>query len=188
MVLQHPQEPREALSSTPLIPLLVDQARVVTALSVPNLGKLLTRAEVRVPGMLVPKRWWVLYLGSGMKSERKLSPGLYAVTKTGEVIQRDLEPPQGLILLDGTWSQAKTLWWRNAWLLKCQRAVLLPRARSLYGKMRTEPRPECLSTLETLAETLSALGEPAETEAALKKGFAALLDQIRLASEPARPV
>ena len=44
------------------------------------------------------------------------------------------------MLLDGTWSQAKALWWRNAWMLKCQRVILGPKRPSRYGKLRKEPR------------------------------------------------
>ena len=32
---------------------------------------------------------------------------------------------KGIIVLDGTWSQAKALWWRNPWLLKLRRAILI---------------------------------------------------------------
>ena len=48
-------------------------------------------------------------------------------------------------MLDGTWSQAKALWWRNAWMLKCQRVILGPAQPSRYGKLRKEPRGDGLS-------------------------------------------
>jgi type I site-specific restriction-modification system R (restriction) subunit len=48
------------------------------------------------------------------------------------------------VLLDGTWSQAKALWWRNAWMLKCQRVILGPKRPSAYGKLRKEPRQDGL--------------------------------------------
>ena len=41
-----------------------------------------------------------------------------------------------MVVLDGTWSQAKALWWRNAWMLKCQRVILGPAQPSRYGKLR----------------------------------------------------
>jgi len=93
------------------------------------------------------------------------------------------QPPasslEGIIVLDGTWSQAKTLWWRNPWLLKCHRGIAVPQERSLYRELRREPRRECLSTIETLAETLTALGEPTDTGTALKKVFSILLERYR---------
>ena len=57
----------------------------------------------------------------------------------------------GVILLDGSWSQAKALWWRNAWLLKTRRLVLNPGGPSRYGRLRKEPRPDSVSTLEAAA-------------------------------------
>ncbi len=57
----------------------------------------------------------------------------------------------GVILLDGSWSEAKTLWWRNPWLLKLRRIVLNPPQKSRFGAIRREPRREALSTLEAAA-------------------------------------
>ncbi|MFZ9595596.1 MAG: DTW domain-containing protein, partial [Bdellovibrionia bacterium] len=85
------------------------------------------------------------------------------------------EELEGLVVLDGTWSQAKTLWWRNPWLLKLKRAVLVPQTRSLYRELRKEPRRECLSTLEAIGMSLVALGEPQETEQELNQLFSHLL-------------
>jgi len=33
---------------------------------------------------------------------------------------------EGIVALDGTWAQAKTMWWRNAWLLKLKRSGASP--------------------------------------------------------------
>ena len=66
-------------------------------------------------------------------------------------ILKDIE---GIVLLDGTWSQAKALWWRNAWMLKCQRVILGPAQPSRYGKLRKEPRGDGLSTIEAAAMLL----------------------------------
>jgi DTW domain-containing protein YfiP len=76
----------------------------------------------------------------------------------------DAPPLEGLIVLDGTWSQAKTLWWRNPWLLKLARVSLVPREPSMYGKLRKEPRREWVSTLEAVADVLPALGAEADRE------------------------
>ncbi len=58
------------------------------------------------------------------------------------------------MLLDGTWSQAKTLWWRNPWLLKLHRVVLDPPRPALLGRLRREPRRDALSTIEAAALAL----------------------------------
>ncbi|MBL8994133.1 MAG: DTW domain-containing protein, partial [Spirochaetia bacterium] len=78
-----------------------------------------------------------------------------------------------------TWSQAKTLWWRNPWLLKLKRAVLLPREGSMYGKLRREPRKECLSTIESIASALDAVGEEKEIGSELRSTFRKLLQKYR---------
>jgi len=143
-------------------------------LSWPNLTKALGRTTD-------PKKWGVLYLGSGIKTETRLTPGLHFVTKQGTI---EPKPPavsemEGLIVLDGTWSQAKALWWRNAWLLKTRRVVLVPSQKSLYRELRKEPRRECLSTIESIAEGLSAWGETPKTAESLRKIFETLLNKKR---------
>src|SRR5690606_35456711 len=111
-------------------------------LSWPNMTAALGRKAV-------PSEWAVLYLGSGAKGMASLhreESQLLFVNKRGETTDRP-EKLEGIIILDGTWSQAKALWWRNAWLLKCKRAILVPAKPSLYRELRKEPRRECLSTI-----------------------------------------
>jgi hypothetical protein len=153
-------------------------------LSWPNLSKALGGAEP-LAAKAEPQRWATLYLGSGVKSglekNQALKPGLHFVTKQGNLAPKQPTPQDldGIIILDGTWSQAKALWWRNAWLLKTRRAVLQPSRKSLYQELRREPRRECLSTIESIAESLLALGEPAETGEKLRGLFSALLQKKR---------
>ncbi|MBU6375841.1 MAG: DTW domain-containing protein, partial [Bdellovibrionales bacterium] len=109
---------------------------------------------------------------------------LYGVDKKGAPLEPEanaskLSRIQGVIVLDGTWSQAKTLWWRNAWLLKLQRLMLSPRQPSLYRDLRREPRRECLSTLESIAEVLEARAESPEAIAHLRSSFSDLLSRYR---------
>jgi DTW domain-containing protein YfiP len=130
-------------------------------------------------------RWAVLYLGSGTKGAHRPKPGVNFVTKSGEPLQHagDLkkirDELEGIVVLDGTWSQAKALWWRNAWLLKLRRAVLVPSQKSLYGPLRKEPRRECLSTIETIAESLVDLGEKREVGDELRRTFSELLSKYK---------
>lgn len=175
LILQHPQEPDHDLGSARLAALALDgQLRV--GLSWPNLSKALGR-------VVEPKKWGVLYLGAGPQG-RKLSPGVHFVNKKGEPLPPTLPMPkvEGWVVLDGTWSQAKTLWWRNAWLLKLPRAVLVPRGKSLYGNLRKEPKRECLSTLEAVAETLEMSGSMTAPDAEKLRGvFGKLMDRARAA-------
>ena len=88
-------------------------------------------------------------------------------------------------MLDGTWSQAKTLWWRNPWVLKCRRLVLNPARPSLYGKLRREPRREGLATLEAAGLALARIEGRPEIETALLAGFALLLERYRAVAREA---
>ncbi|MFV0281016.1 MAG: DTW domain-containing protein, partial [Rhodoblastus sp.] len=86
---------------------------------------------------------------------------------------------KGLVIFDGAWAQAKTLWWRNAWVLKARRLALSPKRRSLYGELRREPRREGLSTIEAIGLTLATLEGRPEIEAGLRDGFATMLARYR---------
>ena len=62
---------------------------------------------------------------------------------------------EGLVVIDGSWKQAKALWWRNPWLLRLNRITLNPLHRSL----RAQVKREGLSTIEAVALALECLGE-----------------------------
>jgi len=86
----------------------------------------------------------------------------------------------GIVLLDGTWSQAKTLWWRNPWLLKLHRIVLNPPRPARLARLRREPRREAVSTLESAALVLRHLERGPEAADALL----AALERIMAAARP----
>jgi tRNA-uridine aminocarboxypropyltransferase len=104
------------------------------------------------------------------------------VNKNGNAVDHQdsaLREIEGIILLDGTWSQAKALWWRNGWMLKCKRVVLGPKRPSRYGKLRREPRSDGLSTIEAAAMLLARLERKPEIETALNASFERLLARYR---------
>lgn len=185
LILQHPQEPDEDLGTARLAHLSLPNSTLKTGLSWPNLQKALGKEAVNA-------RWAVLYLGSGIKpieTSPKPKSSLVFVDKKSAPLHdspkaNDID---GIVVLDGTWSQAKAIWWRNAWLLKLKRAVLIPSKPSLYKELRREPRRECLSTLETVAESLQALGEPASVSETLRGTFQVLLDKRREQLKNKRP-
>ena len=203
LILQHPQEPDKELGSARMTQLQLKNARLSIGLSWPNLSRAWAIKGRPVEEELQPKDWLCIYLGNAGNMKGKISPGvlttlpkggeeLLVVDKKGQPLEdqkKAREGLKGIILLDGTWSQAKTLWWRNAWLLKCRRAALLPKQPSLYGNMRKEPKKECLSTIESTALSLQALGEKSAVADALKASFQALLTQARdvRRSKNARP-
>lgn len=175
LILQHPQEKSEVLGTALLAARQFRRSLLRVGLSWPSLKRVLER-EVD------PRRWGVLYLGAAHGTRSGLVPGsVMAVDKSGVPLADSaavLSGLDGIILLDGTWSQAKTLWWRNAWLLKCRRLVITPDVRSRYGALRREPRREALSTLEAAAFCLSRLGNDLSFYETAIQPFAVLVDKL----------
>ena len=180
LILQHPQEPDHEIGSARLAHLALPNSTLKIGLSWRNLAAALGKKEAN------PAQWAVLYLGSGVKGEttHQAKP-LQFVSQKGAPVEAP-EHLEGIVVLDGTWSQAKSLWWRNAWLLKLRRIILTPQRKSLYKELRKEPRRECLSTIESIAEVLELLGETPEKSAHLRALFSKLLDQRRQTSPNSR--
>ena len=178
LILQHPQEQDRALGTARLTMLHLRHATLKIGLSWPSLAKALGRPAD-------PKRWAVLYLGSAATASLPRDREILALDGKGAPLadqNRVLGDIEGIVLLDGSWSQAKTLWWRNPWVLKCRRVVLTPKRPSLYGKLRREPRREGLSTLEAAALALARLGAQPDIETALLASFSRLLQRYRAAT------
>jgi DTW domain-containing protein len=183
LILQHPQEQDRDLGTARLAALHFKHALVKIGLSWPSLSKILGRQTD-------PQRWAILYLGS-VKAEAVL-PGreVVVVNKNGNAVEHQdaaLRDIEGVILLDGTWSQAKALWWRNGWMLKCKRVVLGPKRPSRYGKLRREPRRDGLSTIEAAGILLARLERKPEIETALNASFERLLARYRATRPPSGP-
>ena len=175
LILQHPQEQDRALGTARLTSLHFRDAVMKIGLSWPSLSKILGRSAD-------PHRWAILYLGSAKAASLAPDREIVFVNRKGELegnqdaLMRDIE---GIVLLDGTWSQAKALWWRNAWMLKCRRVVLGPRRPSRYGKLRREPRRDGLSTIEAAGMLLSRLERRPDIEENLTASFERMLARVR---------
>ena len=176
LILQHPQEQDRALGTARLTARHFKDAVVKIGLSWPSLSKALGRPVGD------PSRWAVLYLGSAKASELDTDAELVAINRKGEMEEGQraiLKSIEGIVLLDGTWSQAKALWWRNAWMLKCQRVILGPRQPSRYGHLRKEPRRDGLSTIEAAGLVLGALEKRPDIAATLNTSFERMLARYR---------
>ena len=176
LILQHPQEQDRALGTARLTARHFKDAVVKIGLSWPSLSKALGRPVGD------PSRWAVLYLGSSKASELDTDAEIVAINRKGEMEEGQraiLKGIEGIVLLDGTWSQAKALWWRNAWMLKCQRVILGPRQPSRYGHLRKEPRRDGLSTIEAAALVLGALEKRPDIAATLNASFERMLARYR---------
>ena len=175
LILQHPQEQDRELGTAQLTALHFKNAQLKIGLSWPSLSKILGRPAD-------PRRWAILYLGSVRAAAVLPDRDIVVVNRKGNAVDGQdaaLRKIEGIVLLDGTWSQAKALWWRNGWMLKCQRVVLGPKRRSRYGRLRREPRSDGLSTLEAAAMLLARLEDKPEIEATLIASFERLLARYR---------
>src|SRR5215213_9097107 len=103
LILQHPQEQDRALGTARLTVLHFADAVLKIGLSWPSLSKALGRP------VHDPSRWAVLYLGSAKVADMETDRDIVAIDHKGRMeenqrgILRDIE---GIVLLDGTWSQA----------------------------------------------------------------------------------
>lgn len=174
LVLQHPQEQDALLGSAQLLEASLPRVKLVVGLSWRNLGHALGEENVDA------SRWAVLF------PDREAESGEVTTRRGQNVAPAALE---GLIVLDGTWSKAKTLWWRNPWLNKLNRLTLKPEKPSIYGRLRAEPRREFVSTLESVASALTLCGEDPEIQVGLERVFRTLVQRVRdakLIPPPAR--
>jgi DTW domain-containing protein YfiP len=170
VVLQHPQEQDRLLGTVPLLEGAVGAVRKV-GLSWGNLA-----------GATGDNGRWAVVWPSQLPRELSTAEAalpVLALDRQGNRTQLDHD---GYLLLDGSWSQAKALWWRNPWLLRLDRVVLSPRSPSIYGRLRKEPRKSYVSTLEAAADVLVAAGEPEEVRAALHRAMRTLVQRARDAS------
>jgi DTW domain-containing protein YfiP len=176
LILQHPQEQDRALGTARLTALHFKHAVLKIGLSWPSLSKALGRP------VHDPSRWAVLYLGSAKVADLDTDRDIVAINRKGEIEDNQravLKDIEGIVLLDGTWSQAKALWWRNAWMLKCQRVILGPARPSRYGQLRREPRRDGLSTIEAAAMLLASLERRPDLAATLHGSFERMLAKCR---------
>lgn len=106
---------------------------------------------------------------------------------------RDLkrDPPKGpvtLVVLDGTWTQARSLLRHNPWLESLPKVAFEPEKPSEY-RIRREPREDYVSTIEAMVHALGLLeeGDPARFQSMLVP-FRAMVDlQLRFASGVSDP-
>lgn len=163
LILQHPQEAKSPLTTVPLLTQLLAHCTHRVGFSWGSLKKALHHD-------VTPSEWVVLFVGTQKKMPKMAPEEKYQILDKKGAPQQ-VAKIKGLIVLDGNWKQAKTLWWRNPWLLKIPRMILNLQNPSLYGSLRREPRKGLVSTLEATAYALDALGENKEVSKTLIQGF-----------------
>jgi DTW domain-containing protein YfiP len=152
-VLQHPRERLHAIGTARFARLGLARARVEV---VWNAG---TREE-RPPDWL-PEGTALLYPAEGARDVRDLGPE---------------ESPEHVVVIDGTWHTARTLYRDKAWLQRLPKIRLSPDRPSRY-RIRREPRRDFLSTIEAIVETLRILEPGTVGLDALLDAFDAMIDE-----------
>ncbi len=84
-------------------------------------------------------------------------------------------PPKTVIVVDGTWQQARKLLKENPFLLALPRIGLSPERPSNY-RIRTEPSRECVSTIEAAVLLLGALEGAPERFTPILEAFDRMVD------------
>jgi tRNA-uridine aminocarboxypropyltransferase len=84
-------------------------------------------------------------------------------------------PPRTVIVVDGTWQQARKVLKENPFLLALPRIGLTPERPSNY-RIRAEPSAECVSTIEAVVHLLGALEGAPERFSPILEAFDRMVD------------
>jgi DTW domain-containing protein YfiP len=160
VILQHPQEQLKVLNSARLAHLMLRNSRIFVGLSWSNFKKVAGSEEM-------PSEWGVLFLTPDRKD---CDHPLSIVNRKKKPVENGLSL-RGIVALDGSWKQAKALWWRNPWLLKLNRISLNPNHPSL----RPQVKQEGLSTIEAIAFVLEHLEKNLEIGDSLRQNYERLI-------------
>jgi DTW domain-containing protein len=162
-VLQHPRERHHPIGTARLLRLGLSSVRVHV---LKLIGKGGTSAPVALPE------------GAGL---------LYPSADARDLATLAVEDrPRDLVVIDGTWAHANQIHRDNEWVsaLPCYR--LTPQEESRY-RIRAEPRPDCLSTVESVVGALRCLQPDLSGTETLLTAFDAMIDaQIEASARPSR--
>lgn len=159
-IVQHPRERRHPLGTARLAELGLRDVRV------------LVDVEGRYRGPIAPTTF--------PEKTAVLYPGAQARPLPDPASE---EAPTHLVVIDGTWHQAKTLYRDMTWLHEFPHYVLSPDAPSRY-RIRREPKHDYISTLEALLLALQHLEPSLAGVEHLLGAFDAMID-LQIAHEAA---
>ena len=141
--LQHPREARVAVGTARMAHLALPGSELHEGVSFEEHPRL--RELCASPGT------WLLFPGEGAHDPSSLAPG---------TVER-------LVVIDGTWPQARKLIRLNPSLATLPRLGLVPRKPGNY-RIRREPAADCLATIEAVVELLGVLeNDPTRFDAML---------------------
>ncbi|MEO8874805.1 MAG: tRNA-uridine aminocarboxypropyltransferase [Polyangiaceae bacterium] len=161
LILQHPREEKVAINTARIAALCLENAELSVGVQWKDMKAL---SDPERPAAL-------LYPGAG-------------------AIDVSVSPPKGpitLVVVDGTWWQAKKLVRSNPELAALPRYAFQPPSPSDY-RIRREPHEDYVSTVEALVHVLSVLEDDPEKFLAMLTPFRAMVDaQLAFVGKNSRP-
>lgn len=162
VVLQHPRERDNAIGTAWIVERCLGARRVVGVELEDDPAFVRAISDPNAPAIL-------------------LSPGESAI----DLASAPPEGPVTLVVLDGTWSQAKKLLRVNPSLARLPRYAFRPARPSNY-RIRREPAEHCVSTIEATVEALACLEGQSDELTSVLAAFDAMVEhQLRIAAERA---
>jgi len=149
-IAQHPRERFHPIGTARIARLGLDNVRIETV-----------RPGTPSAPSSLPAGAGLLYPGANARDIASLEPD---------------ERPDALVLIDGTWSHACTLYRDSPWLQRLPHYRLEPRHESRY-RLRKEPAAHCVSTIEAVVEALRFLEPNTSGLDDLLTSFDTMIDQ-----------
>lgn len=160
--LQHPREARVAIGTARMAHLTLPNSELHEGVSFA--GHARVEAVAALPGAAL------LFPGEGARTVAELAT-----------------PPTHLVVLDGTWPQARKMFNENAILQRLPRIGFTPRQPGNY-RIRREPTADSLATIEAVSEVLGDLEGQPETFRQMLRAFEVMIDrQIAAAAARTEP-
>nr|XP_018906088.1 PREDICTED: DTW domain-containing protein 2 [Bemisia tabaci] len=160
VLLQHPAEEKRSVRTAPILSLALAPGKCLIFK-----GKKFPHARHEgLADILASPNAILLYPSSTSVS-----------IETLDLVSQDSEKFYDLVLIDGTWPQAKTIF-NNSPILRNMKQVTLINHEGSRFVIRTQPTDKCLSTLETAAKALALLENCQEIQEILLKPLNAMCD------------
>ncbi|KAK2827738.1 hypothetical protein Q7C36_018664 [Tachysurus vachellii] len=155
-IVQHPAEESRVLRTVPLLAACLPPGKCKVLIG----RRFSEERHAELAAVCRDTRTFVLYPGSDAENLEDMDVD-FTVT------------PHNIVIIDGTWSQAKDMFLRNA-LFHLPKQVQLNSAPFSQYVIRTQPTNMCLSTLECAAVTLSIMEKNQAIQEVLLKPLRAL--------------
>lgn len=163
VLLQHPRESKVAIGTARMAHLGLANSELHEGIDF--------RSHARVQELIAAPGTTVLFPGEGALAPEALA-----------------HAPTTLLVIDGTWPQARKLFSLNPALQKLPRIGFVPRKPGNY-RIRREPADHCMATIEAIVEVLAVLERDEQKFAPLIRTFDRMIDrQIAHAAARTEPV